>query len=58
MKTLECQSQTKFQQKPETCAGLDDKNITSFQKGQRICDRWMKTTANLPANFQNEALFS
>jgi hypothetical protein len=47
-----------FKEKPEACAGLDDKEGPSIQKRQRICDKCRKSIANLPENFGNEALVS
>jgi hypothetical protein len=34
------------------------KEVRSIQKGQRICDKGMKTIANLPEGFGNEAIVS
>jgi hypothetical protein len=43
-------SQCRFQEEPEICAGLHDKNVPSIQR-LRMCYECRKTIENLPRGF-------
>jgi hypothetical protein len=47
-----------FQEKHETCVGLDGKKVPTMQMGQRNCVKCRKTVADLPEIFGDEAVVS